>query len=84
MIAIDKLELKEIVAGVLRLERSVLEEIEEKTDLRNYNLSSITAVELLVSLEDRFDIVISEDDLLLENLHTIQRIQELIAKYTSN
>lgn len=81
MVEVDVQELHSIIGDVLRLESSIVSEIDEETDLRNYNLSSISAVELLVMLEDRFDMVVPEDELLVDNLNTIYKIKQLVLKY---
>ncbi|UUZ84753.1 acyl carrier protein [Paenibacillus sp. P26] len=81
MVEVDVQELHSIIGDVLRLESSIVSEIDEETDLRNYNLSSISAVELLVMLEDRFDMVVPEDESLVDNLNTIYKIKQLVLKY---
>ncbi|MWC28058.1 acyl carrier protein [Paenibacillus sp. MMS18-CY102] len=76
-------DLVEIVSSVLQTEDMPLDELNEDTDLRNYNLSSITAVELIVAVEERYDIIVPEDDLMIENVNTIAKLRELITKYIS-
>ena len=77
-------DLVEIVTSVLKTEEMWLDALQEDTDLRNYNLSSITAVELIVAVEERYDIIVPEDDLMIENVNTISKLRQLITKYISD
>ena len=77
-------ELMEIVSSVLSTENMSLENVGEHTDLRNFYLSSITAMSLVVAVEDRYGIIVSEDDLSIENVNTIHKLKQLILKYKEN
>lgn len=84
LIAVLNEELMEIVASVLSTEDMSLEHVDEHTDLRNFYLSSITAMSLVVAVEERYGIIVSEDDLLIENVNTIHKLKQLILKYKEN
>jgi methoxymalonate biosynthesis acyl carrier protein len=83
MMTIETKELMEILSNVLKVEGKLLENMNEHTDLRNFNLGSITAMELIVAIEERYDILVSEDDLSIENVNTVHKIRQLILKYKS-
>jgi acyl carrier protein len=54
--------------------------LEYTTDLRNEGLDSIKMIELIVSLEVEFDIEIEDQDLLIENFSTIEKIASLFSE----
>jgi acyl carrier protein len=55
--------------------------VTEKDDLINYGLNSVLAVELVVKLENRFNITIDDEDLSMQNYNTIENIRKLLLKY---
>lgn len=50
-------------------------------DLREHGMSSLDAIELVVSLEMEFDIEFLEEDLMVENLCTIEKLIYVVNKY---
>ena len=77
---IDEVSVRNILSG-LSIDKDSLQEIGNDTDLRNYGLNSITSIELIVKLEDEFNIAISDDDLIIDNVSTIDKIVQLLKKY---
>lgn len=75
---------------VTSLEQSIAEKLSEvlnrdvkisnDTDLRNEGLDSLKTIELIVGLEVVFEIEIDDQDLLVENFSTINRIASLLAE----
>ncbi len=57
------------------------QDIPLKADLTEYGLDSIKAIQLVVNLENYYSIMIDEDDLLLENLCSIEKIINVVDKY---
>ena len=53
-------------------------EITLEDDLRDYGMDSLNAVELVVSLEDKFGIEFNEEDLFVESLNSIQKLVDII------
>ena len=54
--------------------------ITEDLDLSEIGLTSINMINLIVYLEDTFDFDFDDDELLLENLNTVTKIEECINK----
>lgn len=71
--------IKEIVMNVLELTEDV--ELNESTDLQGLGLDSMTCVEVVVNLEEEFGISVDEEDLLVENMASIEQIEKLVEKY---
>lgn len=65
----------EVIYEVLKPEKV---EIDADTDLSEIGLTSISLINVIVELEDRLDFEFNDDDLLLENLNTVRKIEECI------
>lgn len=77
------MELKKTIrnklAEVLKIENP--EEISLEKDLKEYGMDSLNAIELVVALEMEFGIEFAEDDLLVDNLCTVQKLILVVRKY---
>ena len=74
--------MKETVNEILR-ERSYDEDITSELKLNeDLGLDSLNLVELMVELEDKFNIEIDESDLDPAALQTVDQIYALVSKYT--
>lgn len=71
--------IKEIVKETLKL--NVNKEINDNDDLINLGLDSLKAIEIVVSIEEKFQIEIDDEDLLVDNFASINCIENLIEKY---
>lgn len=71
--------IQEIIAKQLHIE---IDEISMDSHLKNdLNADSIDAVDIIMALEDRFDIEFDDED--LEKLETIEDVVEYIESHTS-
>lgn len=71
---------------ILELVRSVAEDIPDDTSvdlLEEGLIDSPIMVELIVAIEDKYEIEIDGDDINKENFNCIDSITELIKKYLS-
>lgn len=65
----------------LRLDKGALDSVSETADLREIGLDSITSIELIVLLENEFDISVDDEDLLIDNFNTVPKVKSLVQKY---
>lgn len=72
-------KIKEILIEVLKLEGDACN-IGVDDDLLQLGLDSLNAIEIVVNLEMEFDIQVDDDDLLIDNLSSINLLMELINK----
>ncbi|MGB7606337.1 MAG: acyl carrier protein [Lutisporaceae bacterium] len=72
------------LAEVLGVDRQNLENIGENESLRLLGLNSIRAIEIIVRLEQEFDIEVSDEDLFIDNIDTLEKVKILIDKYIAN
>lgn len=74
--------MKEKVNEILK-KKSFCDEITSELKLReDLGLDSLNMVELMVAIEDKFNIEIEESDLDPAALQTVSQIYDLIEKYT--
>lgn len=74
-------KIKKIIKNVLKLEIDQINSIDDDADLIMYGLDSLNAIEIIVNLENEFDIIVEDEDLLIENLSSINLLVKMINKY---
>ncbi|RCW43494.1 acyl carrier protein [Paenibacillus prosopidis] len=70
-----------MVAEVLKLDSGQAQDLHKDTDLISYDLNSLSAVELIVRLEQHFGIEVDDEDLLIDRLASIAKLEQLVFKY---
>jgi acyl carrier protein len=73
--------IKSILLESQTLKSEQLESIHDTDDLRNYGLNSMNSIELIVKMEDLYGFAMEDDDLLLDNISTINNIAVILKKY---
>lgn len=74
-------EIKSFLCEILPITKNEISHISVDDKLEEYGLDSIRAIELVVWLEDKYEITIVDNDLLLDNLCTIKKIINIVDKY---
>ncbi len=74
-------EVINILSKALDVDINVLSQIGDDEDIRPYGLDSIKGILAVVMLEGEFDIELVDEDLLLENVNTINKIKKTFEKY---
>ncbi|WP_052497729.1 MULTISPECIES: acyl carrier protein [Bacillus] len=72
---------------ITQIVREVLEtndEINKQLELSELGMDSLASINLIVELEDAFDIVFNDNELLFENFSTIENIIKQIEKLQKN
>ncbi len=72
-------QIKNLIKSILKSEN--INEIGIDESLLDLGLDSIKTIELVVELEDCFDIEVDQDDLIIDNFTTISKIMELVNRY---
>lgn len=70
-----------LLEKVLKLPAGELDGLEADRDLRSLGLNSLSAVELIVELENELNIMIDDDNLVLDKLSTLEGIGQLLGRY---
>ena len=73
-------EIKEII--VESIDKLVLDRIKLTDTLEDLGADSLDSVEIIMSLEEKYDIKVSED--VFSDIHTVQDIVEYITKETKS
>lgn len=71
-------KIRDFISKVVELEQGVIDSIDLDTDLVEYGLDSINAIELIVRLEEEFEIEVDDDDLLIDNINTLNKLISII------
>lgn len=73
--------IKNIIIEILKLDEEQAMGLREDTNLIELGLDSLSSVEIVVNLEDKFNIMIDDDELLVENMASIDLLTDLVNKY---
>ncbi len=68
------------LGNILNIDPSSIDDTALLSDL---GFNSIGTISFIVLIEEEFDIILSDDDLLFENFKTIDSIEKIIQKYIS-
>ena len=71
----------EVLAEVLQIDKTIVEKLNITDNLKDYGLDSIHAIQLIVFLEEKYNIEFDDDDLLFENYDTLEKLIKLLEKY---
>lgn len=59
-----------------------LEEIEKSENLQDYGMDSISAIKIVVEIEEEFDFEFADEDLVIENFATIENVVNYVLNHT--
>lgn len=71
---------KKIEAILRRSLKIETDEVKGDADLSELGLTSLMMIEIIVNIEDELCIVLDDDDLLLDHLNTLDKIEACIQK----
>ena len=63
------------------LDSHIDEEIEKTQPLIEYGMNSINTISLVLLIEEQYGITMDDEDLLIENFTTLERIAQTLSKY---
>jgi D-alanine--poly(phosphoribitol) ligase subunit 2 len=81
---VDKQQVIKILSDTINAEINELANVKMDDDLRDWGLDSLKSIDIIVALENEFEIAIEDEDLLIDNFNTIEKIISLIKKYTDS
>ncbi len=70
-----------LLSQTLEVDEDTVSSISRTESLEVIGLNSIRAIEIIVKLEDTFDIEVKDEDLKISNILTIDKINSFIDKY---
>ncbi|TVX93577.1 acyl carrier protein [Paenibacillus agilis] len=78
------LEIKDLLIDILESDQTDIQSIEADENLVESGLTSLKAISLVILIEEKFNIVLEDEDLLFENINSISKINIIINKYLVN
>jgi acyl carrier protein len=81
---VDKQQVLKILSETINVDINKLADVKPEDDLRDWGLDSLKSIDVIVALENEFNIAIEDEDLLIDNFNTIEKIIQLIKKYTDS
>ncbi|MDP4094930.1 MAG: acyl carrier protein [Bacillota bacterium] len=76
-------DIRNLLTVTLGISSQDMDKLGENDDLRSFGLNSISCIDLIVKLEEENGISISDEDLLIDNVCTINNIGNLLKRYIS-
>jgi len=73
-----------IISDTLDADAATLRSLPFDYPLTNLGLNSLTSVQIIIKLEEKFALSIEESDLNIENISTIEKVLLLLGKYMKN
>ena len=73
-------KIRTIFSEILKVEKDIYN-IPNDANLIELGLNSLNAIEMVVYLEDTFGIEIRDEDLMIDNMSSINQICELLKRY---
>ena len=74
-------DIYQILADVLVADFELIKHMNEKDDLVIYGLDSVSSIQLIVKLEDKYEIEFQDIDLSIERINTLDKLFCLLQRY---
>ncbi|AEY64970.1 acyl carrier protein [Clostridium sp. BNL1100] len=78
------MEIKEqiiaVIASALNIETEQVNSISVDENLNRVGVDSVNFIEIIISLEDRLHIVFDDEELLLDNLNTLNKLEKVVSQ----
>jgi len=71
-------KIREFISELIKLEQNAMNSIDSDADLIEFGLDSLNSIELIVRLEDEFNIEIDDNDLFIDKINTINKLINII------
>lgn len=74
-----EMEIRELVCDLLEIPD--IKNITDTEDLQKWGMDSLNCIELVIKIEEQFDIEIADEQLGLQYVDSINKIVELVTNY---
>ncbi len=82
------MEIKEqiiaVIASVLNIEIEQVTSISADENLNRVGVDSVNFIQIIIGLEDNLHIVFDDEELLLDNLNTLNKLEKVINQKLGN
>jgi acyl carrier protein len=69
----------EIIANVLRIDLENIKKLAGEDPLNAIGMDSLNCMDIVVNIEEHFEISFDDEELLLENLNSINKLSAIVA-----
>jgi acyl carrier protein len=73
-------KIAEIVAAVLRIEPQQVLQLSGDDSLSSIGMDSLNCMDIVVNIEEEFSISFNDEELLLDNLNSINKLTNIVAQ----
>ncbi|MCL2261931.1 MAG: acyl carrier protein [Defluviitaleaceae bacterium] len=77
----NKKEIFEIIAETLKVDIELIENMDEDEDFTIHGMNSISAIRIIVKLEETYDFELNDEDLLIDRFNTPKKIFAMLDSY---
>ena len=78
---ICKDDIYEMISGILEIDADLVKDIGEDEDFSNVGMTSISFIQLVVILEEKYNFEFKDDDLLFNEFNTFSKLFRLLDTY---
>ncbi|EMS70587.1 acyl carrier protein [Ruminiclostridium cellobioparum] len=72
-------KIENIILNVLKIQPEIIKELSPDETLNRIGVDSVNFIEIVISLEEEFNIAFEDDELLLQNLNTVNKLKSVIS-----
>ncbi|WP_024831902.1 acyl carrier protein [Ruminiclostridium josui] len=73
-----------VIASALNIETEQINSISEDENLNRIGVDSVNFIEIIINLEDKLNIVFDDEELLLDNLNTLNKLEKVVSQKLGN
>ena len=78
---VNKIDVYRMIAELLEIDVDTIQEINDDEDLMKFGLTSISCIQLIVMLEDKYNFSCKDEDLFVDKVNTFSKIFSLLERY---
>ena len=76
-----KEDVYQMLSSILGIDIDAIKEINENEDFAIHGMTSISAIQLVVMLEEKYKFEFKDDDLLIDRFNTFNKVFDLLESY---
>lgn len=76
-----KEDVYQVISDVLNIDTEFIRHMNEAEDLVVFGMDSVSVVQLVVNLEEKYEIEFQDEDMSIERLNTLNKLFSLLERY---
>lgn len=76
-----KEDVYQVISDVLNIDTEFIKHMNEAEDLVVFGMDSVSVVQLVVNLEEKYEIEFQDEDMSIERLNTLNKLFSLLERY---